>query len=215
MMSLIESFASDYFASVGLPVASGAAAAGSLVIQQVLRKRVEVAREILLDELRRGVNLPGLVSEDDAAAVVFRYMRSAQEGAARLNLRLLAAVISGKASSNDLTADEFLRWAGILEDLRREEILLLGVFSKLQVNPPPTTDGSAPPFIVWAAAKRELELDYGLTDEQTTAAAYALLRTGLVVMVEGVMKLPMLPAPSTHLAEIRSIMSIEGVLSRE
>ena len=61
------------------------------VIKSYLSRRAEAARDVLFDELRRGKVLPERISVDDAViGVIHRYLRAAQEGSARINLRLLA-----------------------------------------------------------------------------------------------------------------------------
>lgn len=61
---------------------------------------------------------------------MLRYNRAAQEGAARLNLRLMAKVIAGQVRHDVLYADEFLRHAEVLAGLRREEVMLLGALQR-------------------------------------------------------------------------------------
>jgi hypothetical protein len=87
----------------------------------------EQARDILFEELRKAnVSDAQAASEDDAIAVVIRYLRAAREGAARLNLRLLAKAIAGKVQSSRLIADEFLQYAEALASLSRDEIIVIG-----------------------------------------------------------------------------------------
>lgn len=57
----------------------------------------EAATEILLDELQQGdVDAAKVAAEDERIAVVYRYLRASWEGAARVNLRLLAKAIAGR-----------------------------------------------------------------------------------------------------------------------
>lgn len=63
---------------------------------------------------------------EESVAIVYRYLRAAQEGAARTNLRLLADVFCGQARFGLVKADEFLYYADVLAPLRRDEILLTG-----------------------------------------------------------------------------------------
>jgi hypothetical protein len=98
-----------------------------LAIQQVFKKRLSDAREILIEEIRDGnKTVVDAIGLDDMVAIVYRYGRAAQEGTARLNLRLLAQVVGGKKISEKLTANKFLYYADIISSLTVEEINLLG-----------------------------------------------------------------------------------------
>ena len=104
----------------------------AVAVQQVQRRRAERARDILLDELSRGEKTVSVPEVEEAAAVLLRYGRAAQEGAARLNLRLMAKVIAGQVHQQALYADEFLRHADIIAGLRREEVTLLGALQRIR-----------------------------------------------------------------------------------
>ena len=105
-----------------------------LVAQRLQRRRAERARDILLDELRRGERVLSASEVDETVAVLLRYGRAAQEGAPRLNLRLMAKVIASQAQNSTLYADEFLHHAEMLAGLRREEIVLLGIVHRCWHN---------------------------------------------------------------------------------
>lgn len=96
------------------------------VLTRLLRKRAETARELLLTELRRGEKPLTAPEVEEAVAVVYRYFRAAQEGAARLNLRLMAKVIAGQSHLGRLTASEFMADAEMLASLKYQEVVLLG-----------------------------------------------------------------------------------------
>ncbi len=162
----------------------GAAVAGGAVTR-FLRRRTEAARDILLDELRRA-NITDVeaASEDDAVGVVYRYLRAAQEGAARLNLRLLAKVIVGQFEAGRLMADEFLQYAESLAALSRDEIIVIGTMYRAMVeqlaqmreNPATFPNGIDP----WAATKRALA-EKGWEEDRVAAAGTRSQRSGLVV----------------------------------
>ncbi len=100
----------------------------STAIQQVFKKRLDAAREILLDEIGDGYkDMSDAAKLEEVAAIIYRYGRAAQEGAARINLRLLAQVIAGKNFSEAPAADKFLYYADIVSSLKAEEIKLLGI----------------------------------------------------------------------------------------
>jgi len=100
------------------------------LVSRVLQRRVERARAIFLEELKRGEKTLPLDQIDEGVAIAYRYFRAAQEGAARLNLRLMAKVIAGQARQSALYADEFLRHADVIAGLRREEVILLGALQR-------------------------------------------------------------------------------------
>ena len=94
------------------------------VTKRLIDRRIKQAREILLEEIRRGEkHISQAGDEDEFAAILFRYQRAAIEGTARLNLRLLAAVAAGQGARTGFAADEFLAWADVLATLRREELI--------------------------------------------------------------------------------------------
>lgn len=100
-------------------------------IQDLFKKRLETARNILLEEIRQGTKDVYEAHEvDDVVAIVYRYMRAAQEGSARTNLRLLARIIAGQKAEGSLKASDFLYYADIIGALRREEIILLGTYAR-------------------------------------------------------------------------------------
>ena len=70
----------DIAALEGIP---GTATVGTLV-SGYRQRRAEVARDILLEELRSGgVPEHEAASQDEQIGVIFRYLRAAQEGTAR------------------------------------------------------------------------------------------------------------------------------------
>ncbi|PWK33470.1 hypothetical protein [Cupriavidus plantarum] len=113
--------------SVGFAQANYVGAVAEAALSRFMRRRVEAARDILQEEIRRGTKRPmQATSEEEGAAIVYRYMRASQEGAARLNLRLLAQAMAGSVGDAPLVADQFLYFAELLAPLRRDELILLG-----------------------------------------------------------------------------------------
>jgi hypothetical protein len=160
----------------------GAAIAGRAVARYLKRCR-EAARDILMDELRCA-NISGAqaASEDDAVEVIYRYLSAAQQGAARLNLRLLAKVIVGQFEAGRLVADEFLQFAEVLASLSRDEIIVIGTMYRAwcnvqqQARERPTTVSGIDP---WDVAKRELSTK-GWNDDRAITAATRSQRSGLL-----------------------------------
>lgn len=128
--SLLSAVVGDTFSAYSLAAGNVAGVGFSVAAQKLINRRTEAARDILIAELKRGERSLTAPELDEAVAVLLRYWRAAQEGTARLNLRLMAQVISGQAHLGCLYADEFLRQADLLASLRREEIIYLGELIK-------------------------------------------------------------------------------------
>ncbi|CDN57064.1 Hypothetical protein RG1141_PA02290 (plasmid) [Neorhizobium galegae bv. officinalis bv. officinalis str. HAMBI 1141] len=182
MLELFSAFAGDYLNSQGVFAASTTGTIAASALEKILRNRRNAARDILIDALSKGKASRLDIPEEEIAAVLFRYMRAAEEGAARLNLKLLAAVISAQPSKPGVFANDFLRWADTLSTLRREEILVLGVMYRV---------ASKTDFLgyeadrYWNNCCLALQSEFGLEFHKTAQHAYALLRTGLVVIMQG------------------------------
>jgi uncharacterized protein with PIN domain len=128
--ALLSALVGDAFGAGGWLMGNVAGTGIAIAVQQVQRRRAERARDILLDEVRLGEKVLNAPEMEEAAAVLLRYGRAAQEGAARLNLRLMAKVIAGMVYQQALYADEFLRHADVIAGLRREEVILLGALQR-------------------------------------------------------------------------------------
>jgi len=122
--TLLSAFVSD---AIGLAGGQGAVAGFAMgaMLSQLMARRRRAAEEILISELRKGEVSLSSAQMEEGVAIIYRYARAAQEGAARLNLRLLAQAVAGRAYQGNLKADEFLYYADMISSLRREEIFLL------------------------------------------------------------------------------------------
>ena len=153
-------------------------------MQKLMEKRLSDAREILLDELRLGdVTLYTARDLEESVAIAFRYARAAQEGAARLNLRLMAQVIAGQAHLGNLVADEFLSWSDILASLRREEIILTATLHQCTEK---IDSGDERGVIIqesntWNCACEKLIPQLFESEELMRSVAGGVTRTGLLV----------------------------------
>ncbi|MDV4181113.1 hypothetical protein R1521_21685 [Rhizobium brockwellii] len=212
---MITAMLSDYLNAHGWLTASTTGSTLGLAYKQVMARRASTAREILLEELAHCRASATDPLPDDAATVTFRYMRAVQEGAARLNLRLLAAVIAGQTNGPGLYADEFLRWADILAGLRREEVIVLGVMQRLNDQPPNPEHATNPAFLFWMECQSILNADHGIEPHVSVAYANALLRTGLVQLASGSMDTPMVPLPTFALSNLSALLSVEGIIRSE
>lgn len=157
-------------------------------IQQVFKRRLDRAREILLEEMKTGdKDLTDAAELEEVAATIYRYGRAAQEGAARLNLRLLAQVIAGQHYAGVLKADEFLYYADILSSLTMEEIIFLGCLIKhlkIRIGGGDKDSDKA----AWTATRDvegELVPSVFKTKEDFDACCASLLRTGLLAVGSG------------------------------
>lgn len=211
VVDVVLAVVADAMSAYGLPASGAGSAAGLAVWQKLTASRVEAAREILVDELKRGQRTIFDVPEDELAAVTFRYARAAVEGAARLNLRLLAAVAAGQIEGSGLYADEFLRHADVLASLRREEVLLLGAFLHVAKSVPADT---ATANEVWQAVKGRMDGNHGLNEVQARALAVSCMRTGYLSQEAGTWVEPMLPVVTDSLVGLNSLADIEGVIAR-
>ncbi|WP_337996261.1 hypothetical protein [Oleispirillum naphthae] len=174
--------ASDILASYASPVTALGGAGLSAVVAKLLRKRLETAREILLEELRKGEkSLHDLEEVDELAAITFRYARAAQEGTARLNLRLMAKVIAGQAQAGPLVADEFLAWADVLASLRREEVIFIATLFSAERDTQQVRASSAGAEKLWEKVSQQLIPSIFPDEGWMRASACAAMRTGLVV----------------------------------
>ena len=145
----------------------------------MLRRRQAQARDILLEELQTGdKQLTDVGQVDEAAAIIYRYARAAQEGAARLNLRLMAKVISGQAQLGNLVADEFLYYADMLASLRREEVILIASLHRHRVF---HDDGTVDAGQTWRKSCTELIPRVFKDEEELRAFAQGAARTGLLL----------------------------------
>lgn len=161
--NLIPTIVEEIFA--GLQIPGGATA--SQLLQTIFQKKANEAREILFDEIKSGH--PPALTEDDTVYIIYRYLRAAQEGAARVNLRLLAQVIAGDPSVTSLTSDKFLYYADMISALRIEEIKLLGIM----VREKRTSSHLA-----------EISLLKHFNSEEIEIIFQSLLRTGLVTLYQ-------------------------------
>lgn len=174
----LAALAGDALGAFGVP--GGAVATRAL--ESVLRKRAERARDILLDELRHGERTLASDEVEEVVAVLYRYTRAAHEGAARLNLRLMAKVVAGQAEAGAVRADTFLAYADILAGLRREEIVVLGCLVRHWTSCGAAAGGEEGRRASEAQkrAREELVPRRLADNEEFEAALAAALRTGLL-----------------------------------
>lgn len=206
---LLSAAAADMVSLVGLP---GGTLLG-VAIEQLFQRRAEAARQILLDELRSGDKTLNDVEIEEAAAILYRYMRAAHEGAARLNLRLMAKVIASQAHRGNLIADQFLHYANMLESLRREEILALGaLYRHWQSDALRQMDENSRSNAAMKSAGEELIPAIFQNEDEYLATLEATTRTGLVAYISGFDRVYTV---SPLMDQLYALASIEAALHAE
>jgi hypothetical protein len=98
---------------------------------QLIKKRERDGFRIMEEAFQTGSQHPCTVDPESFAGMIYRYHRAMIEGTARVNLRIIANLIKGISSTDDLLADEFLHFADVIASFRREELVLLAVLYRL------------------------------------------------------------------------------------
>jgi hypothetical protein len=200
-----------------LPVVTGIPLGNTLAesVTRLIDGRRRKARDILIEELSQGRALIESVAEvDELAAIFLKYMRAAEEGTARLNLRLMAMTIRGMTHNRVLTANRFLYYAGFLATLSREEVIAIATPHKNEKQSPDAmlseeeARGRAR-----ARTREELVPAVFPTERHLNSALQAATRTGLVVAASG---WDMLVYETTPLMdEVASLAPFRDALERE
>jgi hypothetical protein len=124
--------AMDMLTAADFGAAGFASSIGNELLSRLFRERDKRARKIALEEIskckRSSLDLP---EADQFVAIVYRYGRAALEGAAELNLRILAKIISGQMIEGSMYASEFDEFAGVVSNLKPTEIVYLGTILRL------------------------------------------------------------------------------------
>ncbi|RVU08815.1 hypothetical protein EOS93_23170 [Rhizobium sp. RMa-01] len=126
-------------ASVAAEVLSGIGVPGGNLLANYVdafqQKKRKEATDILIEQITAGKHGPVNFTEDDVdpfIAATLRFARAVEIGAAHDNLVLLAQVIAGLKRQKALTVDAFMRWAGVLEQMTRDELMILGLAYRAQ-----------------------------------------------------------------------------------
>jgi hypothetical protein len=150
------------------------------LLRKIQAKRQERARVILIDEIATGKRTPRSVHEaDEFVAILYRYLDAARQGAATLNLRLLAKVIAGQFEREEVQADEFLRFADILTTLTKDEVIFLGTLHR-HFEKDKSARGAV---VVYREVIDELATSKSMDSKEIRAIAAALQRTGLILPI--------------------------------
>jgi predicted TPR repeat methyltransferase len=139
------------------------------------QRRAEMARDVILKELAKGKHWA--ITDDKAAAAMWAYQRAAREGAARLNLELMAEALVTGAAERSFVPNTFRHHAEALASLSREEAVLLACMMRIQ-----QMGGEGPQY--WRAVT-DMASGLGIFGDHTEidGCAGALTRTGWVLPV--------------------------------
>lgn len=166
---------------VGALKAVGVRTLGKL-LQDYQDKREDEAAKILLDEISQGFH--GNVDIENAPqqhllGMISRYRKAVADGAANENLRLLAQVILGLKKHRLFDDDNFRRWAGTLEQLTHDELLVVGFAYKiLKKIKAPSQDKPANDF--WEKLPPALQA-VGFSQNEIASLCASISRTGLLI----------------------------------
>lgn len=179
----LAAIAADMVALTDVPVGNVLIEA----VQAVQERRQRQPREILLEELRQGEALIERAEEiDELAAIMLKYVRAAEEGTARLNLRMMAMIIRGMSLKRTLVASRFLYYANFLATLSREEVIAITTLYKNErrsrLKIPIENDARAR---ARADTKAELIPSIFPTERHLNGVLQSASRTGLVVPLSG------------------------------
>ena len=160
-----------------LPLGNTLAALTGAVLDDLLKDRAQKARTIFIEEIAKAERPFTDVHEaDEFAAILYRYLDAARQGAARLNLRLMAKIAKGQLEEEAPKADEFLRYSNMIATVTREEIVYLATLHR-HFAAAHGKDG----IRVYQAVIDELTGRDRSRSEEVQVTAAAVLRTGLVV----------------------------------
>lgn len=179
----------------------------STALGRVLGWRLEEAEEILDSELRRIKRRLTRVGEvEEAAGMVLRYIRAAQEGASHINLRIMAKVIRGLATRSRAKASDFLRYADAVASLTVEELCVITCLLEKTVELDELGLSKDRDNKAWSQMIGDL-VPRMFTDQQHVAEILlAASRTGLVTKAAPFKLGPFCTTPFLHdLAELASL----------
>ncbi|MFL9911916.1 hypothetical protein [Paraburkholderia sp. RL17-337-BIB-A] len=217
--SLLGAVAGDTASAAHFVTANVTGWVASEFLDRVMKRRRESAQAIVLAELRSGAAPLRESDLEDSAAVLSRYLRAAEEGAARLNLRLLAAVFAGQVRERAIAADDFLYYADMLASLWRHEIILLGTLLRTSAaHPSRPEDDFSVKMAANLAARSQLLPGVFSDGEHFNAVANSLQRTGLPLAAPigaNFAGVGVQYKPTVLLERLNALAEIEGVIERD
>jgi len=179
----------------------------SPALGRVMSWRLEEAEDVLDSELRQIKRRLTRVGEvEEAAGMVLRYIRAAQEGTSLINLRIMAKVIRGLAARARAKAADFLRYADAVASLTVEEICVVTCLLEKTVELDELGLSKERDNKAWAQLINDL-VPRMFTDQQHVAEILlSVSRTGLVTKAAPFKLGPFCTTPFLHdLAELASL----------
>lgn len=185
-----ESAITRYVASAFTDLWSGAfpvtlsATTIELGLHNFMQRRENEAKGILLEEISRGMTLSSEVPPDSFFGLLFRYLTATKHGAARLNLRLMAQLVSGALEPRtEFYADEFAQYSDVLSNLKRTEVILVSTMASVREKllAAGQTTGEENAIKIHNESKTALIGHVFATEDDFEAAAVATTRTGLIL----------------------------------
>ncbi|TBZ30759.1 hypothetical protein [Rhizobium leguminosarum] len=171
----------------------GAAFAGDLISQLVpgggvfgkladgyMAKRRQEAIDICLEELSKGEEEYVEADMEPFVVILLRYSKAVADGASKKNLRILAQIIGGLKRNKALSGDLFQRWAGIIEHMTRDELMLIGQAIIIQRSLEQSVQGGDDNF--WTLLQ-ETMMAGRYNPQELTALGASVSRYGLLVPV--------------------------------
>ena len=177
-----------------------------------LERKQREAADILIAEVAKGSPTPIDFSEADVdplIEIIYRFSKAAADGAARENLRLLAQIIAGLKRYKALDPNRFRKWANILEQLTRDELMVVG--KAIALRQKMVAAGDQPSFDFFSILQEEMKAAGYAAEVMSLYASVS--RTGLLVPGSGFGALVYRPSP--WLDELAQLANVEEVLNAD
>ena len=198
----------------GIPLSTAQTTLQS-AFEKYLDRRKKEAREILLEEIGDGLRLSSDVQSDRFFSLLFKYITAARQGAARLNLRLLAGLINGSNKATlEIRADDLSYYAELISQLGRDEVILIATLWKHHSATNQDSDEEQVREIrAFEKTQSELIPSYFQSKLHLMAVGQSAARTGLLVLssVWGGTRIDLGPL----VEKIVSLSSFEAALAKE
>lgn len=185
-------------------------------------KRLFESRDILFNEIENGSF--NNMADDDKISLMHRYTQAAMNGVARINLRLLAQAINNLAKgyklSKSIYANDFNRYAQMLETLSDNEINLLAqLYNAREQDKKYIKENGNPPLGISGNYIERFMINLEYTDpdnyKNIKATMGALLRTGLIYQSSIGANNSIQYALSPFFDEIILLVDFQDVLKKE
>ncbi len=217
IIAITTAIISDALSAAQLPGGAVVSLAIGEAIERVNMRRKQEALSVLEEELRLGNRILDISDLEGVAAIAHRFVRAAQEGTARLNLRMLAAIFAGQTVRRKIVADEFLHYADKIASLSYEELVILAKLIAFGIYSDNVRE-MAKQGIYKQLIEQLVPATFEIEDDFASIAA-ALQRTGFVVArtFGGGFgdSTSTIYAGTSLLKKLNDIASVEGVLARE